>query len=182
MECPTTVNQKVCIEAKVTVEPEAKVGDVCACCVGKPQFEECGKNLHGCTYMVSQMVCVRFPLTISATASVKPAGIVCGQPTVKPSYHEDDPCMKETLFEEEDESMVKDELCLKPTALFEQKPEEKPCAEKRPHTREWYHCAPQCKRPIMPRCGLCFLPLLCLPFCRPIHQGCKNSRHRWPVC
>jgi len=178
MECPSTVSQKVCIEAKVTVVPEAKIGDVNACCVGKPQFEECEKKSNGCTYMVSQKLCVRFPLTISAAVSAKPAGIICGNPTAEPSYHEDDPCEEEVLCE----SMEKDKLCLRPMALFEQKTEEKPCANKRMHKREWYHDAPHCRRPMMPRCGLCFLPLLCVPFCRLKHQGCKNSRRRWPVC
>jgi len=95
MECPSIVNQKVCIEAKVTVEPEAKVGNVFAYCVGKPKFEEWGRGLPcDCTYMVSQMLCVRFPLTISATASAKPAGIICNDPSIEPCCH-DHPCIKE---------------------------------------------------------------------------------------
>lgn len=84
MECPSMVHQKVCIEAKVTVEPETKIGDVHACCVGMPRFEKCGKGPSACTYMVSQMLCVRFPLTISAAASAEPAGIACGEPILEP--------------------------------------------------------------------------------------------------
>jgi hypothetical protein len=181
MECPSTVSQKVCVEAKVTVEPKAQVGDVQACCVGKPQFEECGSKSQGCTYMVSQMVCVRFPLTISATASVKPAGIVCCQPTVKPSCHEDDSDIEETPYKEEVScrTMERDASCFMPMSLFKPGPEEKPCVKESPCTREYYHG----EKPVRRRCGLCFLPLLCLPFCRPRNKCChtKTCRYRWPV-
>ncbi len=183
MECPSIVNQKVCIEAKVTVEPEAEIGDVHACCVGKPQLEECCKKSRGCTYMVSQMLCVRFPLTISATVSAKPAGIVCGNPTIKPSYHDNDPCMNKTPREEEAiyKTMKKNDPCFYPASLFKCVPEEKTC-ERRPYKREWYHDAHHGGKPMIQRCGL-FLPLLCLSFCRPRNKGVSSRqlRHRWPV-
>lgn len=83
MDCPSTVSQEVCVKAKVEVEPEAKIGYVHACCVGRPHFEKCCRKSDDCTYMVSQMLCVRFPLTISATATAKPAGIVCHKPKVE---------------------------------------------------------------------------------------------------
>lgn len=188
MECPSIVSQKVCVEAKVTVEPEAKIGDVHACCVGKPQFEECRKKSHGCTYMVSQMLCVRFPLTISAAASAKPAGIVCGKPTVKPSCHEDDPCMEEMPREKEAmcKTMDKDAPCFRPMILFDQKPEEKPCAQVAPCKRVRHHDTNNRyhEKPNRRRCPLCFLPFSCLPFYRPRNKcyAAEKSRYRWPVC
>lgn len=185
MECPSIVNQKVCVEAKVTVEPEAEIGDVHACCVGKPRFEKCGKKSHGCTYMVSQMLCVRFPLTISATASAKPEGIVCGKPTIKTSYHDNDPCINETPCEEEVlcETMKKNDPCFYPASLFECMPEGKACAEERLRTRERYHCANEPHRKMMQACPLCFLPLLCLAARRSNtkHGAQEKSRYWRPI-
>ena len=135
MECPSIVSQKVCVEAKVTIAPDVKMGDVHACCVGEPQFEECRKNPCGCTYMVSQMMCVRFPLTLSATAKAKPVGIVCREPKVEPCVY-DKPCI-------EDMPSVAAES-------FICEPHETP---KQPD-----------KLPAIRRCGFCFPPLCFMLF------------------
>lgn len=79
MECPAIVHDTVCVEANVMLEPDVKVGETRWCFVGKPKIELC----NGCTYMVSQMLCVRFPLKFSVEASANPAGISCNMPEVE---------------------------------------------------------------------------------------------------
>jgi hypothetical protein len=161
MECPPIVNQKVCVEAKVTVEPEAKVGDVHACCVDRPKFEECEKGPCGCTYMVSQMICVRFPLTISAAASARPAGMVCCKPSVGPCRNDDGLCVKQTAGGEGPTSC-------KPAPVLERTDMAGPL---RGHgaVKEVFDI-PKTKpirKPVLRRCGFCFPPIFFPPFIRP---------------
>ncbi len=177
MDCPSIVNQKVCVEAKVTVNPEAEVGDVHAYCVGKPHFEECGKKSCGCTYMVSQMLCVRFSLAISANASAKPAGIVCCEPEVKaccPQNEQEMPCDEEVSYQ----TIISDDdtACFKPMLFEKTQNETEPYGdaiknENRPYRKR--------SNPIMQRGGFCFPPLPCVPCCCPrfgFFQ--RKSRHR----
>ncbi len=124
MECSSIVRQDVCVEARVTVEPEADTGDVQACCVGKPWLEKCGAGPCGCTYMVSQMVCLKFPLTISARAAATPAGIVCGKPKIaprcpddEPRAHCDGPAAERPCIEERRKVKRRCGCCLRPTCF-----------------------------------------------------------------
>ncbi len=155
MECPATVQKKVCVEAKVTVTPDAQIGDVQAKCVGKPRFEPCHCNSRDCTIMVSQLLCVRFPIKFSAMATVEPAGIVCDVPQLEPCIQEP-PCNAKIF-----NSMVQDGCqCLLPC------PEEPSCPyETAPpiYRRRWFS---------FPR--LCILPLFCRNhyFWRP-NQRCR---------
>ncbi len=89
MEDQSVIVQNVNIAANVTVESDAKIGEVHASCVGQPTFEQCAEMTCDCTYMVSQMICVKFPMTISATASAKPAGIICEDAFVEPCSNKD---------------------------------------------------------------------------------------------
>ena len=73
MECPAIVNDTVCVEANVTIKPDVDVGDTHWCLVGRPKIKLC----NGCVYMVSQMLCVSFPLKFSAEASATTTGISC---------------------------------------------------------------------------------------------------------
>lgn len=82
MDCSTVVKNNVCVEAKVTVTPDVEVGDIESCCVGKPKIEAC--PCKDCEYMVSQLLCVKFPLRISAKAEAEPEGIVCDCPELYP--------------------------------------------------------------------------------------------------
>lgn len=149
MDCPSIVNQKVCVEAGVRVEPETEIGDVHACCIGQPKFKKCGENDHGCTYMVSQMMCVTFPLTLSASACVNTTGIVCDMPEVTPCI-----CSKAPLKP----SPVDDEYDC---------PHETQCLNMPIHTGESYHTAKSQARPFWPawpRFRFCFPPLFLSPF------------------
>ncbi len=184
MDCPSVVSQKVCVEASVTVEPEAKVGEVHACCVGRPAFEECPKKpSSGCTYMVSQMLCVRFPITISATASVRPEGIVCCEPKVTPCSLEEQPFFEHIACEREAPTITDDDVacadgacCLKPTPLFKQITEETPLAEKKTDIQSELETKNFIKRKSMRRrCGFCFPPLFPFPFC-----GMRSRRNSRP--
>lgn len=180
MECPSVVSQKVCVEAKVTVEPEAKIGHVHACCLGKPLFDKCGEKHSGCTYMVSQMLCVHFPLTISASASAKPAGIVCCRPKVEPCDTNDESCFEQMS------SAPALSRC-EPMPLIEGTGETERFEERErvSQTFDLHQTQHRKKKPMIRRCGFCF-PTLCFPlsgilgacgFVTKKHRG----RPRWLV-
>ncbi len=78
MKSPDIFTQNVRVAADIKIIPNASVGDIETCCVGDPVLEPCSDS-DSCAYMVSQMVCVRFPLCISSAVEVS-AGIVCGEP------------------------------------------------------------------------------------------------------
>jgi hypothetical protein len=79
MDCESLIDKHICVEAKVTVIPEAEIGRIESHCVGLPEIEECCCDDRPCTFMVSQMICIRFPLAFSVTAKARPA-IVCDTP------------------------------------------------------------------------------------------------------
>lgn len=78
MECPTTINSTVSIDARVTVTPDVEVGDIETCYVGKPHIDKCRLNAEQNSYMVNQMLCIRYPLTFSTSASAATTGASCG--------------------------------------------------------------------------------------------------------
>jgi hypothetical protein len=83
MSCPTTVNETVCVEALVTINPQVTIGEIQAFCVGDPVIGACpGMPVPFCSFQVSQNICVQVPLTFDAIAKAEPTGIVCGTPTV----------------------------------------------------------------------------------------------------
>ena len=77
MDCPVNINKLVDIEGKITISPDVEVGDITSCCVGAPNIERICDPSDDCAYMVSQLVCVRFPIKISATAAAEPTGVRC---------------------------------------------------------------------------------------------------------
>lgn len=68
------INEKCCINTKIGVTPDINVGEVKSYCVGKPRFEKHVDCKDECSYMVNQMLCVRFPLTFSARATARTKG------------------------------------------------------------------------------------------------------------
>ncbi len=82
MPCPTTVNETVCVEALVTINPEVAIGEIRTFCVGDPVIGPClGIPAEFCSFEVSQQICVQVPLTFDAIAIAEPLGIVCGTPS-----------------------------------------------------------------------------------------------------
>jgi hypothetical protein len=94
MECKDIVQQTVCVAANIITTPEAKIGDIEACCVGEPVTEKCFREKNECVCTVRQLLCVRFPIKFSVHAEAKPAGIVCNKPEFSPCPPPDpcDPC------------------------------------------------------------------------------------------
>ncbi len=93
------IHQSVCVEASVTTTPDAKIGDIEACCVGTPVTEECKIKNNECVCIVRQLLSVRFPITFSVHAEARPTGIICSAPQLSPSSttscdqpHTFDPC------------------------------------------------------------------------------------------
>lgn len=83
-QCPATVHETVCVQARVTISPFVDVGEVQSFCVGPPMMGACPGEpspTGSCVIDVSQNVCVEIPLSFSAGAQAVPAGIVCGTPT-----------------------------------------------------------------------------------------------------
>ena len=93
------IHQTVCVEASVTTTPDAKIGDIEACCVGTPVTEECKIKNNECVCIVRQLLSVRFPITFSVHAEARPTGIICSEPQLSPGSppvcdqrHPFDPC------------------------------------------------------------------------------------------
>ncbi len=76
MDIPIIISQKARIAAEIKIAPQVSIGEIETCCVGEPVMQECCPDTDGCAYMVSQLVCVRFPLCIQAAVEAK-AGIAC---------------------------------------------------------------------------------------------------------
>ena len=76
------LNQEICIEAKVTVNPDVSVGKVKIECV-ESEIEPCSKSksdCEECTIIVSQLIRVQIPITFSATADAVPIATSCKLP------------------------------------------------------------------------------------------------------
>jgi len=86
-ECPTVVHETVSVQAEVTITPKVVVGEVTSYCVGNPIIGTCPLDpcpAEKCTFSVSQNICVQVPMTFSAKAEAREAGIVCSTPTAGP--------------------------------------------------------------------------------------------------
>lgn len=84
-QCPTVVNETVCVQARVTITPDVETGEIRSFCVGNPMIGNCPgtpSTTGDCSFTVSQRICVQVPLTFSADATAEPTGIVCGIPDV----------------------------------------------------------------------------------------------------
>ena len=90
MECPPDVQKEVCIQAGVKVTPNVEIGEAQSFCVGSPKFKPC--HSEHCDYLVSQLVCVQFPIKFSADAEVDTAKIVCEPPCCLPLPHRKKAC------------------------------------------------------------------------------------------
>ncbi|MFV0516587.1 MAG: hypothetical protein ACK5MV_04260 [Aminipila sp.] len=77
--CETIVNERVCVQATVTVTPNVDSGPSTSFCLGNPVIGSCKGRLEPqCIFTVSQEICVEIPLTFSATATATENGLVCG--------------------------------------------------------------------------------------------------------
>lgn len=93
-QCPTTVHETVCVQAKVTITPDVKVHDIKYSCDNDPIIWDCEESKEcsdSCTFVVGQKICVEIPLTFSANAKVDPLGIGCGTPE-NGKCHKKPPC------------------------------------------------------------------------------------------
>ena len=82
------LNQEICIEAKVTVNPDVSVGKVKIECV-ESEIEPCSKSksdCEECTIMVRQLIRVQIPITFSATADAVPIATSCNYQDLQKIY------------------------------------------------------------------------------------------------
>lgn len=87
IDCSAITHETVCVQAQVTITPEVFVGDIQSFCVNNPVIGSCSglkSPKDACSFIVSQNICVQIPLTFSASATARLAGIVCGIPSVGP--------------------------------------------------------------------------------------------------
>lgn len=81
-ECPTMINETVCVQADVTITPNVEVGTIDTFCVGPPVIGACnGEVVQESTFSVSQNICVQIPFNFSVEAVATPSGMVCGSPS-----------------------------------------------------------------------------------------------------
>lgn len=83
--CAVLVNEEVCVEANVKIDPKVHVGKVRAFCeepmIGKCCGHEC---CEPCEFVVSQTFCVEIPIALDAEIDVDPSGHVCERPKFGP--------------------------------------------------------------------------------------------------
>jgi hypothetical protein len=86
-KCCVIVNDKVCIQADIKIDPDIAIGEIKTVCedpiVGKCCRVPCSHD--SCEFSVSQTICVEIPLTFLAVTHVVPAGHICGTPEL---HHE----------------------------------------------------------------------------------------------
>lgn len=69
----TYIDEEICIEAKVTVNPDVSVDEIQVECL-EADIERDGKRKHGddkCTMIVSQLVRIKIPVRFSARANAE---------------------------------------------------------------------------------------------------------------
>lgn len=75
------LDEEICIEAKVTVNPDVSIGEIKVECLDA-KIEPYSKSKHAhdeCTLIVSQLVRVKIPVRFSAKATTKKSGVSCKQ-------------------------------------------------------------------------------------------------------
>lgn len=88
--CTNALHKKVCIQAKVTIDPIVEMSAVSIKCLGGPIFGGCpGTPAPKCEFTIGQALCVDIPLRYSANVRTTPCGITCGM------FPKDGPCSKE---------------------------------------------------------------------------------------
>jgi hypothetical protein len=79
-DCSATLNEEICIEAKVTVNPEVSIGNVRIECLDSTidRFPSCNKcSSEKCTVFVNQLIRVKIPIQFSAKADAEKLGVIC---------------------------------------------------------------------------------------------------------
>ena len=80
MECSTTVNKTICVEADLQVSADAQVGAVESRCVGRPKVGPVHSYGDKNAFMVNQLLNVRFPVIFTTTATANRTGFSCDVP------------------------------------------------------------------------------------------------------
>lgn len=77
--CTSFLDQEICVEAKVTVNPSVSIGKAKIECVDS-SIESCSKLNHSseeCTVYVNQLIRVKIPIRFSAKAEAEKNGVSC---------------------------------------------------------------------------------------------------------
>lgn len=116
MDCSSVSQESLCVEAEVEVDPKAEVvGKIRSFCIGSPTLEPCPDHMPSDTVVVSQLICVKVPLSFSAKASVQSTGITCDESCPDPN-----PCCSDLydFVREVDKYRYKRSYNDKPARLF----------------------------------------------------------------
>lgn len=92
--CTSFLDQEICVEAKVTVNPSVSIGKAKIECIDS-SIEPCSTSNHSseeCTIYVNQLIRVKIPMRFSAKAEAEKKGVSC-----KPVHpNESSSCPKES--------------------------------------------------------------------------------------
>ncbi len=103
-------HELVCVEAEVEVAPKAEiVGKVQSCLVGSPTLESCPDCMPEDTFVISQLICIKIPLSFSAKASVQSTGILCNDPDHDDCDSDPQDCVKGAVRHRYEQSSSSDE-------------------------------------------------------------------------
>lgn len=78
-DCTSFLDKELCIEAKVTINPEVSIGNVTIDCLDAT-IEPCSQSINAseeCTLIVSQLIRVKIPIRFSAKADAEKYGVSC---------------------------------------------------------------------------------------------------------
>lgn len=86
MNCSSTINKEITTDTIIELNSNATVGLVQSECIGEPKIDRLYETCDKCTYMVEQLVDVKFPLTLSTKANVNRCGIICDSTCQRKKY------------------------------------------------------------------------------------------------
>lgn len=80
MSIQCSINENIETDTNVIVTPNIEIGNVKTRCVGKGKITKCCNSCNQPTYMIDQLLHVRFPISYSATASANIQQVSCCDP------------------------------------------------------------------------------------------------------
>ena len=86
------LDEEICIEAKVTVNPNVSIGEVTLECLESTiePYSKYNKSHKECTVFVTQLIRVKIPVRFSATVEAEKNGVGCKLPA--PHEPNDESC------------------------------------------------------------------------------------------
>ncbi|MGE4486011.1 MAG: hypothetical protein AB7C97_12975 [Oscillospiraceae bacterium] len=102
--CTAVAFQSAVVSVPVFVKPKATTGEISTFCCGEPRITTfphhkttCGPKQNGCSFILTQNICIEIPIEFSADAIAEFPHVECkGADDKKCEFHHDcEPCKEE---------------------------------------------------------------------------------------